>query len=543
MEQPYLAQRHLDPRLLRVYTAYRLVLSALFLAMAQFGIAPEYLGSSNPSLFYNTVLIYTLVNIATLPFCYIKQWQPGEPSLFAMFLIDISAIHLMMYASGGLSGSFGYLLLVAVAASSIFQRGRLSLALAAMASMILVSLTIADYSIGRADSSEIVKSGVFGTLLFATALIFFFLSRRLETAQKIAQTESLAAAHLQQLNNLVISKMRTGIIVFDRNFKVEQLNERASLLLGHYSQDKLLSIGDSLKNFPKLVRYYHHWVSNPRRRLPSYQETPANIPLQVSFSNIDGRGQRSTILFLEDARTLSQHAQQLKNLSLGQLTANIAHEVRNPLGAISHAAQLLNETDIAEQDRDLVNIILKHSDRVDTLVRDILQLSRQKTPDIDVINVYQACISAKSQIIESRQFEDPVIELDDSAKNTQAPFDTSQLQQVLVNLISNALRHSQKQNGQAWARLEFSTQEDIQLPALRIYDKGCGVAEENIEKIFEPFFTTDKQGTGLGLYISRGLCEINFATLSYVFKKEGNGYFQIVFSDPEKQLPERTDNE
>ena len=539
------------PRLLRLYASYRLFLSCLLLWLVQFDFAPTYLGSDNPSLFSLTASAYIGINLISLPLFYLKRWQPSETALFAMVLIDIIAINLMTHASGGLAGSVGYLLMVTVAASATFLRTLLALSMVAIASFIPVSVSLSEFLLSSGDESGVVRSGIFGILLFATALIFIFLTKRLTTVQELAKTEAQAATRLQQLNDLVINKMLTGIVVFDRAFRIEQLNERASLLLGSVDGQKLLARDDSLTQLPTLINYYRNWVANPHRQLPTYQAPSSDIPLQISFSetigdNIDdniGDNIRDTIMFIEDARTLSQHAQQLKNSSLGQLTSSIAHEVRNPLGAISHAAQLLNESQLQEQDQKLVDVVLRHSTRVDKLVRDILQLSRQKTPQIEISNIYENCLLSKTHLEESKQFDNPCIEIDHSAQSVSAPFDSSQLQQVLTNLLENALRHSELQTGAPWAAIKFDYQQDMDLAMLKIYDRGSGVSSENRNKIFEPFFTTENQGTGLGLYIARELCEINFATLSYVYRGPSEHYFQIVFSDPAKQLPRNAANE
>ena len=198
---------------------------------------------------------------------------------------------------------------------------------------------------------------------------------------------------------------------------------------------------------------------------------------------------------------------------------------------------------LAEQDQKLVDVVLRHSTRVDKLVRDILQLSRQKTPQIEIANIYENCLLSKTHLEESKQFDNPCIEIDHSAQSVSAPFDSSQLQQVLTNLLENALRHSELQTAAPWAAIKFDYQQDMDLAMLKIYDRGSGVSSENRNKIFEPFFTTENQGTGLGLYIARELCEINFATLSYVYRGPSEHYFQIVFSDPAKQLPRNAANE
>lgn len=540
-DSPPIESRHSsNPRLLRIYIGYRLLLSVLFLTLIQFQLFSNYLSSANHRLLSLIMGFYLLINLFILIVFYRRRGQPSETAQFAMLLLDTMAITLMMHASGDRDDALSYLLMVTVAASGALQRSILALALAAVASFILISGSVAAFLSGSGSQTAVINSGIFGTLLFATAVVFIFLAKRLSLAQQLAITESRIALKLQRLNDLVINKMRTGIIVFDENYRIEQLNERASMLLGQIEGDRLIARNDSLNQIPDLVTYHQEWLANPRLQQPSYHAPQSNIPLQISFSDVMGETQHDYILFLEDARTISQHAQQLKNNSLGQLTASIAHEIRNPLGAISHAAQLLDESSLDVQQQRLIDVILRHGRRVNQLVQNVLQLSRQKTPKIKLIDINQVCHNSKIQIEESGEFDKPMIELDSTTDPLEAPFDPSQLQQVIINLLTNALHHSQKKTGLPWARMVFAVQTNLGLPALRIFDRGEGVTEKDCEKIFAPFFTTEKNGTGLGLYIARGLCEINFATLSYIYSRHEQGYFQIVFSDPAKQLPGKT---
>jgi two-component system sensor histidine kinase PilS (NtrC family) len=530
-------------RLLKLYSSYRLFLAALLLWLGYLESSPVYFDGSDSGLFSLTAAAYLVASLINLTLFQIMRWRPSETLLFAMLLVDVVAINLMLYSSGGMAGSMGYLLMVTVAASGTFLSTRLALSIAAIASFIPVSIAMSEFVLSDGGQGQVMRSGVFGILLFATALIFIYLAKRLTLVEELAESESRAAIRLQHINDLVFNKMLTGIIVFDSDFRIEQLNERASLLLGSSNSQKLLARYDSLNQVADLLPYYHEWKANPQRQLPTFRCKNSDIPLQISFSEIRSNSVVDTILFIEDARTLSQHAQQLKNSSLGALTSSIAHEIRNPLGAISHAAQLLQESNLPESDQQLVDVVLRHSTRVDKLVRDILQLSRQQAPQISVTNIYDNCILSKTQVEESHQFQNPQIHIDGSAQAVNAPFDSGQLQQVLINLISNALRHSEKKPGLPWVAIRFDYQTDMNLAMLKIYDRGAGISAANTNKIFEPFFTTEKQGVGLGLYIARELCEINFATLSYVYESPAEGYFKIVFSDPAKLLPRNAENE
>ena len=207
---------NIDPRLLRVYVSYRLLLAILFLVIVQLQLAPNYLGSNNHQLFFLTASIYCIINISTVPLFHLQRWKPGETWVFAMLLVDTIALTMMMHASGGQDGSLGYLLMVTVAASGIFQRSILALALAATASCILISIALTAYLTGDGEEAAVIRSGVFGILLFATAVVFIFLTKRLTAVQEIAIAESRIALQLQRLNNLVINKMRTGILEIGR---------------------------------------------------------------------------------------------------------------------------------------------------------------------------------------------------------------------------------------------------------------------------------------------------------------------------------------
>ena len=302
-------------RLLKLYSSYRLFLAALLLWLGYLESSPVYFDGSDSGLFSLTAAAYLVASLINLTLFQIMRWRPTETLLFAMLLVDVVAINLMLYSSGGMAGSMGYLLMVTVAASGTFLSTRLALSIAAIASFIPVSIAMSEFVLSNGGQGQVMRSGVFGILLFATALIFIYLAKRLTLVEELAESESRAAIRLQHINDLVFNKMLTGIIVFDSDFRIEQLNERASLLLGSSNSQKLLARHDSLNQVADLLPYYHEWKANPQRQLPTFRCKNSDIPLQISFSEIRSNSVVDTILFIEDARTLSQHAQQLKNSS------------------------------------------------------------------------------------------------------------------------------------------------------------------------------------------------------------------------------------
>ncbi len=310
-------------RLLKFYSSYRLFLSALLLWLGLLDSSPIYLADSDSGLFSITAAVYLAASLINLPLFQLLRWRPNETLLFAVLLVDVVAINIMLYSSGGMAGSMGYLLMVTVAASGTFLSTRLALSIAAIASLVPVSIAMSEFLLSDGDQARVLASGIFGILLFGAALIFIYLAKRLTLVEELAESESQAATRLQQINDLVFNKMLTGIIVFDSNFRIEQLNERASLLLGSSDRHRLLARHDSLYQVGELMPYYHDWKAHPQRQLPTYECSNSAIPLQISFSEIRSDEIVDTILFIEDARTLSQHAQQLK-IALGDISLPVS---------------------------------------------------------------------------------------------------------------------------------------------------------------------------------------------------------------------------
>jgi two-component system sensor histidine kinase PilS (NtrC family) len=256
--------------------------------------------------------------------------------------------------------------------------------------------------------------------------------------------------------------------------------------------------------------------------------------LQPSFIPLQRSGEQHTLIFLDDISQVTQQAQQLKLASLGRLTAGIAHEIRNPLGAISHAAQLLQESeDLEEPDRRLAQIIQDHSRRMNTVIENVLQLSRRRQAEPQLLDLKYWLHRFASEFRSSAR-PDQTLHLETQSGSLQTRMDPHQLTQILSNLVQNGLRYSAQKHqlGQVWLKLYRDPESD--LPTLEVLDDGPGVPVDQMQHIFEPFYTTDNKGTGLGLYISRELCESNQARLDYKLREGGGSCFRITFAHPRK---------
>jgi two-component system sensor histidine kinase PilS (NtrC family) len=225
------------------------------------------------------------------------------------------------------------------------------------------------------------------------------------------------------------------------------------------------------------------------------------------------------VIFIEDQTRVQTQARQLKLAALGRLTANIAHEIRNPLGAISHAAQLLREEPgMGDTAGRLISIINENSARLDRVVNDVLRLNRGERAHRERFRLADFLSGFVEQFSQTERIDPGVLRIEQAA-DPVVLFDRSHLNQVMWNLCRNALRHSRR--GPGSIAIRFALERSGSVVKLDVVDDGPGVAPEARAQLFEPFFTTAAGGTGLGLYIAREVCEANGATLDYVETPRG----------------------
>lgn len=535
--------------LMRVYSYYRLILGCLLLSLLLLDFAPKVLGSENPKWFFYLCFTYTVINIVTL---FLIRQQPllnTQKFPFFSLLVDILMISGLMHLSGGPLTGMGYLLLVAIAAGGMMLRGRTVIFLAALTTLVVIGEGLYRYFFLKSEDRSLFASSLLGTLSFLTAIAFHYLSQKLRISEIAAREQAEHIAHLQRLAQLILERMRTGIMVLNKDQDIQLYNRAARRLLD------LPDEKDEIRHLSQLPELFEKWRSweeghpdhSPLLSLPKH----ITSEIKVNFAELEP-GQGSEILvFLEDVRALHQQAQQLKLASLGRLTASIAHEIRNPLGAISHASQLLSESpNLTTADTRLLEIVQNHSKRVNSIIENILQLSRRRASQPERVDLlkwlplfiadYKTSLknSDKIQIefveknIGATQFTG---EFDDHSRDKlEAKFDTSQLQQVLTNLCDNGLRYTKEKSGKLFLRIETGTDNLQQQPYIRIIDFGPGIKPEIAQHLFEPFFTTENTGSGLGLYICKELCEANQAFINYQFSSSGESCFHIQLSHPDK---------
>jgi len=431
------------------------------------------------------------------------RWPGFQIQLTTHITADIIFVIMLMTTSERLANGMGLLLVISIASGGLVGSGRLTLLYAAMASIAL--LLQHGFSIlgGGRGMDSFFQIGLLCAGYFAIGWLAHALTQRALRSETLAQQQAEELALLNRINALAIENSPDGLLAVRGDGVVRHASPRALALLGTTRPIKPgITRLDALSS--ELARLSHQLNPGmaPTLSTPTAQLRVRCIPLSTPDN--------SRVLVLEDQSQAEQAAQRLKLAALGRLTANIAHEIRNPLSAISHAAQLLREeTQDAAQAR-LTTIIENNARRLDRLVEEVLTLNRRDR--LNPIGFDDAALAAL--IDELRQTEE--IPADAVIVSMNEPlhfqFDPDHLRQIVWNLLRNAWRYSRKQAGS----IRFGARSLDGVMHLEIEDDGPGVSPEHQEKLFEPFFTTDAQGTGLGLFLARELAEANHAVLSYV---------------------------
>jgi len=256
--------------------------------------------------------------------------------------------------------------------------------------------------------------------------------------------------------------------------------------------------------------------------------------IRPHFVALSKRGPGPVLVFLEDTSVVAERVRQSKLAALGRLSASIAHEIRNPVGAMSHAGQLLRDSPaLTADDRNLTDIIEKNAVRVSQIIENVLQLSRRDTTRQERIDLSAWLDGFLVEFRATLQLDDGRLGLEAEVPGLEVQFDSSHLHQVLWNLCDNALKHAAG-GAAAPVVLRIGRIASTGRPYLEVADRGTGIDPANAERIFEPFFTNGTGGTGLGLFISRELCQTNGALLAYEARPGGGSIFRIVFADPRR---------
>lgn len=505
--------------ILRVYNYYRISIGFLLLYLFVDPDFREFVGGTSPELFQWTVLAYigTNILIALLAFFVRPETLSKTAPSFSILTLDIICLTLLMSASGGVSSGLANFIIFTVAFAGGLIVGRISTVLPAIAFILTIYGEFYLFFLDKNTVQSFFQAGLIGIVYFVSNILFQAVSRTLRARDNDVWT-------LEKVNQLVIDRMRIGVVVVSPDGDIRLINEAAQDLL------ETPNLGNTSKKLPyTLTDLLTEWKKERGERSLTFHTHDSGVELMVRFSATTDEDDADSLIFIEDSTEAQKQAQQLKLASLGRLSASIAHEIRNPLGAISHAAQLLAESQHLDKgDIRLTEIVGNHCERMNNVIENVLQMSRRRLAEPKPLHLSLWLDGFVAEFTAGVRGDATInVEVDPPELTIEA--DPLHLSQVLGNLCANGLRYSAARIGESRVDLRAGVDGSSDHPYLEVVDYGPGVSPDQEKNLFEPFFTTESTGTGLGLYLSSELCAANGARLSYSRAATDGSCFRVTF--------------
>lgn len=521
----------LNWRVLGILNLYRVLVPLLLLSLYSLG-GSRGLPVDSPRLFTIAATAYLCFGFASVILVR-KRMTSAHTQTVIQATIDITCLILLLHACGGISSGLGLLLLVPVGGLAFLLPPRSALFLAAVTAITVLVHTIWQQIGGHTDITVYATAGFLGLVLFTIAGSASVLATRVRESEDLVRQKDLDLANLSDLSQYIVQHLRESLLVVDAADRIRLINESAAEILGDVHAVPGALIGEV---FPRLLYSLSTWrqSGSDSDAPPSFVAADGARLIQPHFAPLGSSAPAPTLIFLEDTSLMAERVQQSKLAALGRLSASIAHEIRNPVGAMSHAGQLLAENpDMSASDRRLTEIIRGNSERVSTIINNVLQLSRRESTEPTRLSLGDWLKEFLAEFSETMQVPLTEIGVVDASDDLEVRFDPTHLHQVVWNLCDNAIKYGVP-GGDIKLEIRLSRLSPSYRPYLEVADRGSGIEPQAADRIFEPFFTGRNGGTGLGLFIARELCQLNRAVLLYEPRAGGGSVFRVVFSDPQR---------
>ena len=521
----------LDWRVLGLLNLYRVLVPLVLVSLYSLG-SGRGLTVDSPRLFFAATAFYLGFGLFSV---ILVRNRLGSAYLQTILqaTLDIVVLMLLLHACGGVASGLGLLLLVPVGSLAFLLPPQSALFLASVTIVAVLAHTIWQQLTGHIDINAYASAGLLGIVLFTIAAAASFVATSMQQSEALVRQKDLDLANLAELSQYIVQHLRESLLVVDGADIIRLINESAAEILGDTHAVPGALIGEVS---PRLLYSLTTWRQSERN-----DETPSTFVaadgarlIQPHFAPLGGASPGPTLIFIEDTSLMAERVQQGKLAALGRLSASIAHEIRNPVGAMSHAGQLLAESPaIGAEERRLTDIIRNNSERVSTIINNVLQLSRREATKPTRLMLGDWLEDFLDEFCQTMQVQMATIGVQEDAQNLEVRIDPSHLHQVVWNLCDNALKYGETRD-EIGVEIRLGRLAPSNRPFLEVSDRGPGIEAMAVDRIFEPFFTGRKGGTGLGLFIARELCQLNRAVLLYEARDGGGSIFRIVFSDPQR---------
>jgi two-component system sensor histidine kinase PilS (NtrC family) len=519
-------------RVLVLLNLFRLSVGAVLLVVFYLVDSPRIVGETNETLAWWALIGLLAAGCAFLVLLQ-QRWPSTGWQTYLQFATDLVAVALLIHASGGISSGLGGVLIVSVGTLALLLPTERAFLLAAVSTLVLLGQQTYAQLHGITASAQFAPVGILGAVIFVITSVVQLLRTRLVETEALAEQRGIDLRNLVELNDYIIQHLRESIVVVDGQDRIRLINESAvkQLTAGARSRETSLSAIS-----PELAAHLRRWRSgsNVHRSQMAFS-SPDGTSIQPHFAPLGSGRDGGVVIFLEDTSLIAERVQQAKLAALGRLSASIAHEIRNPLGAMSHAGQLLAESpSMGKDEHRLTDIIRVNSRRVSQIVESVLALSRREAARPESLQLVPWIEDFTREFVQTLELYEGAVALAPGHADVEVRMDPTHLHQILWNLCDNAVKYASAAAGAIAVEITCGVLESSGRPYLEIADRGPGITPDKVEQIFEPFYTSQPGGTGLGLYISRELAERNGAALRYQARAGGGSVFRIVFADPRR---------
>jgi two-component system sensor histidine kinase PilS (NtrC family) len=436
--------------------------------------------------------------------------------------LDIAAFSALQVLQGG-GINYGPLLALPVLLAAVLGTLFLAMGTAAVVSLLLLAYSSWVTLLAHADTTaHFAQSALMGAGCFVMAFLSNQVSTRLAQEEQRARKNQMAAQAQRQVNELIIETLTDGVLVVDIHGQLRAANPAARRMLGPeslttdplpnlHAEPPWSALADlAAKSFEQndMRRSdvtIHHRGQGLRRLQVRAQLTGRKIAAEENLC----------VIFLQDQREMEARMRTEKLASMGRMSAAVAHEIRNPLAAITQANALLEEETADPKQLQLIHMVGQNAVRLGKIVDEVLNIARVQARDnpnpklsLD-LNEAVSRIGAdwtqqtKSQAVVLVSVESPTIHIE---------FDADHLRRVMVNLLDNARRYAGESRGSIQARTRTGTSRQA---VLDVWSDGPPIEPTVEQHLFEPFFSSESRSSGLGLYICRELCDGHGAAISY----------------------------
>ncbi|HEY5624340.1 MAG TPA: ATP-binding protein, partial [Gammaproteobacteria bacterium] len=481
-------------RVLILLNVFRLTLGSLLLAVFLAVTEPRIIGGTNPTLAWGALIAMLASGIVEI--WLLRRRQPSSTAqIYAQLVLDLTIITTLMHASGGVSSGVGGLLVVSVGALALLVAGERAFLFAAVAALTILGQQTLSQLQGLTDTAAYAPAGILGAVIFVIAIVVQVLRHRMLETEALAEQRGVDLKNLGELNQYIVQHLRESIVVVDGDDRLRLINESAATQLGVESRRPGQALSDIA---PELADRLATW--RERERAPG--EPPMNLSsadgattIIPHFAPLGTERSGGMLIFLEDTSLLAERVQQTKLASLGRLSASIAHEIRNPVGAMSHAGQLLAESPgITPEEERLTDIIRVNGARVSQIVENVLALSRRDSTQPERFQLKPWIEEFAQEFVETLELYEGSVRVVETALETEVRMDLSHLHQIVWNLCENAVKYASVAAGGIAVEFDCGRLETSGRPYLEIADRGPGIAPEKVEEVFEPFYTGQDGG-------------------------------------------------